>query len=255
MGRPVSRGASAVLVFLALSALWAAGAAPQPGKGPRETVDQRFTTTRPGAPTGMRFEATYHAAGDRKGNPPYLRRQVQYPPRGMRFDTSVPKRCTASDAELQLSGPSACPAGSLLGRGSTAGIFMVPFSEDAVFHRFRHRMYVLNNTNEQIVLVESEGFTVVRGKIRPDGAIVFTPPSCFPTPPAGGCADDYIVQLETTTHLRPYTKTVNGRVRSYATTPPKCPARGYWRSVVRFRWSDGTADSVATRQPCRPTGR
>src|SRR5688572_30604002 len=171
MGRgvPPPRGAAVragLLGLLLLVSLVGAGSAlAQPAAGPRVTIDQRFTTQAPGAPTGIRFEGRFHRAGNSEGRPPYLERMVFHPPRGMRYDTSVPKRCAASDAELQIMGPAACPAGSRLGRGSSEGLFMVPFSEDAVFHRFRHRTHIFNNTNEQIVLIESEGFTVVRGRI------------------------------------------------------------------------------------------
>jgi hypothetical protein len=235
----------------ALPALWAAVAAAQPGTGLRETVDQRFTTTRPSSPTGFRFTGSYHAAGDMRGNPPPMRRMVFYPPQGLRYDTSVPERCSASDVELQVVGPAACPAGSRLGGGTTEGLFLVPFAHDFVFDRYKHPVYVFNNANEQIVLIESEGFTVVRGRIRPNGSIEWELPTCFPTPPVGDCVDDYIIQLKTSTMLPPYTRSSHGRVRSYATTPPKCPARGYWRTTVRFWWADGSADSVVTKQPCR----
>ena len=172
------------------------------------------------------------------------------PPRGFRYDTSVPGRCSATDAELQVMGPAACPAASRIGRGSSEGLFKFPFSEDAVFHRFRHRTYTLNNTNEQIVLIESEGFTVVRGRIRPNGSIAFDTPTCFPVNPAGECLDDYVMLLKTASWIPPYMRRSGGRVHSYATTPPSCPARGFWRTTVRFTWANGQADTVATRQPC-----
>ena len=238
-------------LLCAASALWAAGATAQPGSGPRQTVNQRFTTTRPGSPTGVSYTASYHAAGDEQGRPPYMRRVVIHPPRGMRYDTSVPERCTASDAELQVMGPAACPAGSRLGDGTAEGLVLMPFADDVVLDHFTHPVHVLNNENEQIVLVESEGFTVVRGAIRPNGSIVWEPTTCFPTNPATDCVDDHIIQFGTSTVLPPYTRTVDGRVRSYATTPPNCPERGYWRTTARFRWSDGSADRVVTRQPCR----
>lgn len=252
------RGAAlhAGLLGLLLLLVFPVGAAvAQPAAGPRETIDQRFTTQTPGSPAGIRFEGKFHRAGDSKGRPPYLQRMVFHPPRGMRYDTSVPKRCTASDAELQIMGPAACPAGSRLVRGSSEGQFMVPFSEEAVFHRFRHRTHVFNNTNEQIVLIESEGFTVVRGRIRADGSLVFETPTCFPVNPAGECVDDYIRLLATTSWIPPYTRKAAGRVRSYAKTPPRCPARGHWLTRVRFRFANGAVDTVATRQPCRRPGR
>jgi hypothetical protein len=240
----------AVQLLCAFALLAPSGAAAEPANGPRETVDQTFTTTSPSTPTGIGFSGSYHAAGDPNGNPPYMRRMVFYPPRRMKYDTSVPDRCTATDVELTLKGPDACPAGSKLGGGTTEGLFLQPIGHQFVFDHYHHNLYVLNNTNEQILLVESEGFTVIRGQIHPDGSIEFHPPSCFPSPPVGDCLDDYIIQLKSSTVLPPYTKTSGGRVRSYATTPARCPARGYWRTPIRFWWSDGSADRVVTKQPC-----
>ena len=97
---------------------------------------------------------------------------ILYPPRGMRYDTSVPERCTASDLELQFSGPDACPEGSRLGGGTTEGIFQFPVANDLVLDRYTHTVDVMNNENEQIVLVKAEGYAVVRGRSRPDGARV-----------------------------------------------------------------------------------
>src|SRR5204863_1764856 len=124
-----------------------------------------------------------------------------------------------------------------------------PVGHDFVFDHFKHDLYVMNGARQQILLVKSEGYTVVRSQIRPDGSLVLSPPTCFPAPPTG-CADDYIVQLRTSTDLPKYTRTVHGQRRSYATTPPRCPARGYWRTRIHFKWSDGARDSVVSRQPC-----
>jgi hypothetical protein len=179
-----------------------------------------------------------------------MRRMIFYPPPGLRYDTSVPDRCSASDVELEVRGPAACPAGSRLGGGTTEGIFIDPVAHDFVVDRYKHTLDVLNNANEQILLVKSEGFTVVRGRIRPDGSMDFRPPTCFPAPPTGQCAANYVLQLGSSAFMPPYKRTSGGRVRSYATTPAKCPARGYWRTMIRFWWANGSADSVATKQPC-----
>lgn len=242
------RGARGMLVALALAlpAIVAATAAAQPGSGPRETVDQGFTTTRPGAPTGTTFSGVYHAAGDPKGNPPYMRRMVFYPPPGMRYDTSVPEQCTASDLELSVRGPDACPAGSRLGTGTTEGIFYEPVRHDFVFDNYQHTLDVMNNAGEQILLVKAEGYSVVRGKVNPDGSMDFRPPTCFPTPPTGQCTDDYVLQLKSSSVLAPITK----GDRSYATTPPTCPAARHWSTTIRFWWADGSEDTVVTTQPC-----
>jgi hypothetical protein len=232
-----------------LSALWAAGAAAEPGSGPHATVDQTFTTTRPDSPTGIGFTGRYHAAGDEDSYPPFMRRMVFTPPPGMRYDTSVPKRCSASDFELSMNGPAACPEGSRLGGGTTEGVFFAPLADSVVIDRYTHNVDVMNNTKEQIILIEAEGYAVVRGHFRRDGSIRFNLPTCFPTPPTG-CVDDHVLQLGTSTFLPPYTKTSDGNVRSYATTPPTCPASGHWTTTVSFWWSDGSVENVATTQPC-----
>jgi hypothetical protein len=234
-----------------LSAVLTAGAGAQPVSGPRETVDQSLTTARPSSPTGAGYTGVYHAPGNPQGNPPYLRRMVFYPPRGMRYDTTVSERCAATDVELQVRGPAACPAGSRIGGGTVEGLFEEPVGHAFLIDHYKHTVDVMNGANEQIVLIKSEGYTVVRGQIRPDGSIEFNPTTCFPAPPAGPCADDYIRQLKSSSFLPAYTKTDGGRVRAYATTPRKCPARRYWRMGVRFWWSDGSVDRVVNKEPCK----
>src|SRR4051812_38662507 len=184
----VARGVSTIgpLLLLLLAA-----AVAQSGEGPRERVDQRFTTTRPNSPTGIQFDAMYHATGDPESPPPVLKRMVFYPPPGLRYDTSVPARCTASDAELQMFGPDACPPASQIGTGTVEGMILVPLAHDLVFDHFKHDTYLINNANEQIVLIKSEGFSVVRGQIWRDGRMVWDLPACFPRPPGGDCADDH----------------------------------------------------------------
>ena len=250
MVKGVGRVGVLAQLILALSAVWAAGAAAEPGSGPRETIDQSFTTTSPNSPTGGTFTSTYHAADDPNGNPPFLRRMVFHPPPGTRYDTSVPEQCTAPDAVLQVFGASACPAGSRLGAGFVDGLVLAPFAHDIVFDHFSHSIDVFNSANEQIVLVNSEGSTVVRGRFQPDGSVDYVMPTCFPTPPAGGCADDYVLTLKTFSSLPAYTVSSPDGVRSYETTPPTCPKVRYWSTTVDLFWADGSADSVVTKQPC-----
>ena len=242
------RGVLSIGVVGVLCALWPAAAAAGQASGPRETIDQSFTTTAPATPTGVSYSGTYHAADDPNGIPPFLRRLVFYPPPGMTFDTSVPDRCTASDAELQVRGPDACPPGSLIGTGNAQGIVFLPFT-GGEFHRYTHDVFVLNNAGEQILLVQSEGYTVTRGSVAPDGTVDFSPPTCFPHP-STGCPDDNVLQLSSSTFLPAYTRDTADGPRSYATTPATCPDTGNWQSRVRFWWSDDAVDDVVTTQPC-----
>lgn len=72
----------------------------------------------------VRAPGCYHAADDPSGNPPYMRRMVFDNPAGLRYDTSVPDHCTASDVELMTRGADACPAGSRLGGGTSTTAFL-----------------------------------------------------------------------------------------------------------------------------------
>ena len=220
--------------------------------GPREIVDQAYTASTPSTPTGVRFSGRYHAAGDPAGEPPYMRRMVTQLPSGMRFDTSVPDRCTAPDIVLAVRGPAACPPGSRIGGGTTDGVFFAPVTHSFVLDRYTHTVDVMNNANEQIVLIKAEGYAVVRGRVNPDGSLEFNSPTCFPEPPVAGCLDDYVLQTKTDTFLPPYARTVGGVVRSYATTPQECPADGLWKTTMSFWWSDGTTDTVVSPHPCEP---
>jgi hypothetical protein len=244
-----SRGVAAAVVASLLLALFASAAAAAPGKGPRATVNETLTSTRPSSPTGVAYDGRYHATGKPKDAPPYMKRMVFYPPKGMRYDTSVPARCTATDVELQADGPDACPAGSKLGGGTTEGLFYYPFAHQILFDHYHHHVDVMNGPGQQIVLVHSEGYTVVRGIVRPNNTIDFHQPTCFPAPPTG-CADNYIVQLASKTKLARYTKSANGRLRSYATAPPRCPRSRHWTTHVKFWWGDGKVETVPTTTPC-----
>jgi hypothetical protein len=240
-----------VVVGCALAAgAYAPTAAAEPATGPHETVDYGFTTAQVNAPTGVFFHGVYHSAEDPSAPPPYMRRIVFYPPSGMRFDTTVPDKCTAPDVVLAVLGPDACPAGSRVGAGTAEGLFQIPLAHRFLLDHFKHTTDILNNVNEQIVLVKSEGYTVVRGRFQPDGSLETQTPTCFPHVEGTDCLDDYLVQLVTSSFLPAYTRTINGETRSYASTPAVCPASGYWSATIRIWWSDGSDDSVVTQQPC-----
>ena len=245
----IARALIVLSLVSAPSALWTAAAAAQPGIGPRETIDQQFTTKKPNSPTGLTFSASFHGAGDENARPPFMRRLVIHPPPGMVYDTSVPNQCGASDLQLQLQGAAACSPGSRLGGGTIEGLILFPFSHDPVFDHFQHPVDILNNANEQIILVNSEGSTVVRAQFQPDGSLDLESPACFPVPPTG-CVDDYIVELNSSTAVAPYTRGSGGQTRSYATTPPTCPKRGYWKTTVDVWWEDGSVDRVVSKEPC-----
>jgi len=230
------RGVIAAIV--ALGVVPGAPASADTVRGPHEVVTSEFTTTQPGTPTGMHYVGRYHAAGDPEGEPPYMRR-MQSRTRGLRYDTTVPERCTASDVELALRGPDACPAGSRIGGGTADGRFMGQDSELT--------LDAFNNTGEQIFVIRSPFVaTIARGRIADDGTVTFASPTCYPALPATGCPADTALQLGSDVTF----PTLIRDGRGYMTTPPTCPRTGHWRTPIRFWWADGTEDTVVTRQPC-----
>ena len=230
--------------LLAGFATWATPAAAEPASGPYSTIDQRLTTTQPNAPTGFHFDGRYHAPGDPDGDPPYMRKMAFYNVAGVRWDTSVPERCTASDYELALRGAEACPAGSRLGGGTTTTSFLGGF-------RSTIDLDFLNNEGEQIIVARSPFVaTVARGRIDSDGSVEFASPTCFPSVKPVPCPVDTVLQLGSSIVVPPYTR----GSRSYMTSPRKCPAAGHWESPIRMWWADGAVETVVTRQPCNRRG-
>jgi hypothetical protein len=233
------RGRVLVGLMVAAAGACPAHAVAEPVSGPHGTIEQTNTSSEPNTPTGTSYTGTYHAAGDPNADPPYMRGMTFYPPEGTRYETSVPERCTATDAEISLRGPAACPAGSHLGAGTTTGKFMGSVNELPID--------MFNNTDEVIMVVGSPGvFTVSRGKIAPDQSVTFESPTCFPSINVARCPVDDALQLSSTMTMPPY---VRGG-RGYLTTPPTCPAVGYWETPVYFWWADGSDETMVTRQPC-----
>src|SRR4051794_28030994 len=184
------RGRIVVTLAIAALATWPAVAGAGTASGPHETVEMTGTTTQPGTPTGTTFNATYHAAGDTNGDPPYMRRMKFIAHPGSRYDTSVPGRCTASDAEIALRGPAACPADSRLGGGTATGKFGGQVSSP--------RLDLFNNTDEEILIISSPGvYSVPRGKIAAAQPPTFAPPTRFPNGPGQPCPVDNALQLGT----------------------------------------------------------
>src|SRR2546423_3055541 len=99
----VSASASACAVMLALEGVaWAAS----------PVFEQRFTTSQPGAATGMTSHIVFP---DYNGKPKSIARLTVELPEGTHFDEPAVPECTASDAELLSLGLSACPRDSEIG--------------------------------------------------------------------------------------------------------------------------------------------
>jgi hypothetical protein len=93
----------------------AAGCIATPARAaPRQIVTASFTTTVPGAATGLNVAAAYGGGGQPYG----LVHVIDQAPAGTVIDNSGIPQCTANEAVLILLGPAAaCPSRSLVGTG------------------------------------------------------------------------------------------------------------------------------------------
>src|SRR5689334_21655548 len=81
----------------------------------RQTAAVAFTTAKPGAPSGSRFDATWRdpaQPNNPDAKPPAVQTMIVSFAPGTVIDTSAVTRCSASDAELMLFGATACPSAS-----------------------------------------------------------------------------------------------------------------------------------------------
>jgi hypothetical protein len=219
------------------------GAAAQ-DSGSRQTAKLKFTSKHPGAPTGLTFKVDYVNPADPAAKPPAVAQVVEKLARGARFDTTVPEACTASDPELMLLGPSACPPGSQVAEGVITldtglpqpGRFITSPAE--FFNNFGEFIFL-----NQVLATESPR-VVSRARVR-RRSYVSNAPFLPGTPPDGAAVDTVKVDGFAVT------RDFDGHVRSYVTTPPRCPERGYWLNRATFTYFDGVSQTVRTRSRCR----
>ena len=234
MRRAAPFAAAAVAITLAVPA----GAAGQS----RQTFSATFTTTGPGAPSGVALEIDYVNPDNPEAKPPAVSEVVIQTPEGARVDTSVPPRCDAPDPLLIILGAGACPEGSVIGRGELVlDTGLVP-SEDEIT--------LVNATDQLIFLTRPKelpipGGLVTRSAVQ-DGAFHTAVPPIPGLPPP-----DLFTALDRV-HLELEERTTSAG--SYITTPPECPAEGAWTTRATFTYRDGVTQSVDATSPCQPAG-
>ena len=197
-----------------------------------ERAELRFTSQVAGKRTGFVWDVKQRPVAADAQPPPVRRARLRFP-RGTRFDTSAVPRCTATDAELQAQGASACPGGSRLGGGSATVYLGSPDHLAAAVDIF--------NADDAAVLLLStqpgDVLRVLRGEIR--GSVV---DATLPRLPVAGGKEAALTSL--TVRLR----AAGTRSRPWLRTPRKCPRSRAWRFVY-----DNDYDDPPGRQ--RPTSR
>jgi hypothetical protein len=218
---------------------------------PRQTASVRFTSTAPSSPSGVDWAMDYRNPDDPKGKPPALARSVTTFPPGSRIDTGAPVHCDASDAELMLEGPAACPAASRVGSGlldvDTGSL------SDAIFPRVLHNQVTnLSNSGESIIYTESTNMpgvqtrTVTRAKVSGRTITTDVPPLPGVPPP------DRYTALK---RFRLVVPALRRAGRFYVTTPPSCPRSRTWVFTLVFQYRDGVREVVRSPSSCVPRNR
>jgi hypothetical protein len=235
---------TALLASVAGIALIAGSAAALGDSGARQTGRVEFLSREPGTATALIESAHYRDPDHPGGKPPAVRRIVVKYAKGFKIDTSVPERCTASDADLQASGSAACPPGSRVGKGGAE--FATGFAPPA--DKFAVDFELFNARDEIIFLTKAHDtdtvVTVSRSTI--DGR---TLTSDVPPVP-GGPPDGESSVKDIHFHLRRIAVRRDGERARYLRTPRTCPSSGEWTSHGTFTYADGVTQTLSPSTPC-----
>jgi hypothetical protein len=231
-----SIGAAVGLVLFASGGTALAGAS-------RQEAHFTLSSHRPDHGTSAHLVVDYRNPDDPDGKPPAVRRVATMLPRHARYDPGVPASCTATDAELMAQGAAACPDASAIGGGVVTVDTGVPgpgriVTADVEFFNNatdRHGEFIFLNT-----VRATDARTVIRANIKQRRKVI-TPAAMLPgTPPDGGAIDTVDVTIEA----------VHSPSGGYVTTPQHCPAQGFWRTGVRFKYADDVIQTVPDSTRC-----
>jgi hypothetical protein len=225
------------VAFAAISIL--AALAPAAHAGDRVDYAQMFTTSVPGASTGTDTQILYKNPNDPAAKPIPVRREVFTFPSGTSYDETVVPDCTASDAELMLLGPDACPSESYMG-GSIGDTTMAGFdnTEQAA------DVFGWDQGGDLVLLGGSHDIQPIRfvAHARRVGQVVTVEVPRTPGgPPDGESA------LRRVHHVFPARSL---GTRAYTRTPTRCPRSGYWIFRGEFTFADGVVERDVYRMPC-----
>lgn len=206
-----------------------------------------YTTTVPGAPSGNVMDWHFQNPENPALKPHTVRRMVVHGPRGSVIDTTAPPQCHASDAELMLEGPAACPADTRVGSGlavsDTGGGGPLPRYSRASLTEF-------NNQDEVIGLGVVQSIPLLKpvDRTKIEGTTSTTNPPLFPGLPP---PDPYTPFKSLHVVFKRYVR--NGR--AYMRTPSTCPRVRYWKMTIEFTYVDGVKQTVVSRSPCHPKAK
>ena len=231
-----------------VAAVLALTVAPAAAQGAvRQTASADFTSEAVSEPTGLDLAIDYLPGGpDADSKPWAVKKVVTRLPEGTRIDSAAVPRCTASDLILMLRGPSACPAGSVIGGGRLSvdtGILDLDVGEPGPLRNIVFDVSLLNNTGQQIFVLRPISpvslptpFIVTRATVTGRTITSTVPPIPGLPPP------------DAFTAIKRVRLAINHRDSDYLTTPDTCS--GTWTSKLAFTYSDGITQHVSSTDSC-----
>jgi hypothetical protein len=217
------------LIAVGVSLLLAGGA-----QAKESDFSLQFASNTPGVATAMHLYIVYRNPADADGKPSPIRHLVITAPQGTQIDLAV-SRCTASDQQIMVQGPSACPTDSQVGQGTLTAITGLgppidPYLTDVTIF----------NTGQGVVEIARDhntGATITDDRIQIQGNTLTGNPPAFP----GGPPD-----VQTAVRAIDFTFPASSQ---YITTPPTCTS-GQWTSNASFSFADGTTQHASSTTPC-----
>jgi hypothetical protein len=195
-----------------------------------------FGTTATGAEAKPKLVVAYRNPDDPNGKPPAIASAVFRLPEGTRIDTAAVERCTATNDQIQASGPSACPPGSKVGAGKLTAVTGFGPPTDPV----AGDVTVFNGADELIEVVTVPGTQTVAGmdRLSVEGHVLTAHPPAIPGGPPDGRTAVKDIQL-----------TIDRS--GYVTTPPECEVPG-WAYGASYEFANGAKQEVSHRHDCKP---
>jgi hypothetical protein len=235
----MGRARIAAAVAAAVTAL---GAPVAHAASPRQSGSIGFTTGTPAAATGITAHFDFVNPADPAGKPYSVSQMIVTGPAGTVTDTTAPPQCHASDPEIYLLGPDACPAESRIGHGLAVtdnGPGANPREGKTPLTHFNNQDEIVGiGVNEQIPAIKTIDRTKLEGT---RSTSTFPPFPGFPPP------EPYTPVKSLDITIDPY---VNAAGEAYKRTPRKCPKVGYWIFTTEFLYRDGTRETVESHSPC-----
>jgi hypothetical protein len=206
--------------------------------GPRADYRQVFTTSVPGASTGVETQLLYKHPDDPDAKPIPVREERFTVPEGTTFDNAVVPPCHASELELMLLEEAACPPESYIGGGEGTTMTGFPGAGETPI-----TVDGWEDGTGTLMLAGAKEYHLRQATraVRNGRVITIEVPRSPGGPPDGESALHRA-------HSVFQARSVGDR--AYVRTPPTCPAGGVWTFTARFTFADGVVEHDSYDMPC-----